>query len=111
MEKLILSSTVYTVVEDFRRYNPSDVISHEYYRIAKCKIAGIPNGSLKEYKLVEVEHVPKHLYFKTRNKIQETYSQAIECAEEQSQKRERSNRIMGVEPQILYRHWEDNDGK
>lgn len=81
--KLLPNQTVYIITEDFTpKY---------HFRIAKCKVEGVPNEHFSEYKLIERRAgKPLKMYWHKRNRIYDTMQQAIDEAEKEVNKYEQT---------------------
>ena len=103
-----LWQTVYIPVEDFIDVKWS-ANARVYYRVAKCKVESIPKDNAYQYRLGEVDHKPKKLYYKYAKEIYDTCFGAIKVAEEWAQKEELWN-LRYSEGEVVYRPWSDSDG-
>lgn len=79
--KITQGQIVWLVVEDYKKQFDDDVIARRYYRIAKCEVTRCPAGHFKEFELIEKDHKPRKMYFKTHKQFHDIYENAVEQAE------------------------------
>ena len=81
MQKPKIGDTRYIIIEDNMMYSEGDACAGVYYRIARCIVLSLPHGSLREYKLHELDNHAAARWV-TLDRMYETYKEAVKAADE-----------------------------